>query len=270
MQSMNETIEIRIRFDGETAGLREHRLSIAAFNQPLGLLLKAFRRAVDAVADSGNIGQERSRRFGKHAEHFDLQLTSIADGCVQLGFTCVVGEANGSFPAIQAREAVDRVVNTIAREARGQSTGSPSIRRYLESLPPGVTSQKYQGLMNGQVIAQVELGSPTAIEKRRSSPPRVVTIRGRVTAVTFDTEYGQVRIRQLSGPLYRCRATSELVDQAVELRRTTVVAKLLVRHELTTLLSVYPESKPPVPLNPEERVQHIVQQWDGTLRRLAE
>src|SRR5262249_9011399 len=88
---MRNLVEFYIRFDGQTSGLSDHRLSLAAFQNALGKLLAAVRRMADSEMHRG---RETRSRFGKIAQRLDLQLSKVEDGCVQLAFQCVLEGEN--------------------------------------------------------------------------------------------------------------------------------------------------------------------------------
>lgn len=269
MQPASENVELEIRFDGTVTGLAQHRLSLAAFGPSLEHLLKAFRRAVDQVALSAE--SERAGKFGRHGQKFDLQLQSLADGCVRVAFHCVSENgADDTRAAAIAQQAVGRILENIEREAKGQQTGSRSVRRFLESLPSGLTSQSYEGRANGQVIKRVSLGPLTEIEQQKNAPPRILEIKGKVVSVSFETGKEQVRVRQFSDRVHICLASPDVVEKAVALRHQTVFVQILARYDTRRLLSIRGETEPPVNLSGEDRLNYTFQRWDGLLQRLAE
>lgn len=271
---MGPTVELEIRFDGDTPGLAEHRLSLSHFMPALGKLLIAVRRMADVVA-RGDSAQERRRGYGSVGSAIDLQLATLQDGCVRTGFTIVLPmpDENARFDASRvAQEAVTRFVASIATEASGRSAASPSIRQFLNALPSGLRVQEYEARANGSVLGTAKLGPPANVGENRPLPA-VREFRGRIVGARFDPHHGRVRIKDLStGVTYTCRAVQELVDKAVELRRETVVGRILDNpgSEFKRLLAINSEGQvPPAPI-PEARLLRIVEDWDQTLRKLAE
>src|SRR5689334_3751010 len=68
--------ELRIRWQGDTRGLADKRLSLSAFGEPLNLLLVALRRiATNLVTDAfedKNIG-----RFANAARQLDIEIFDL-------------------------------------------------------------------------------------------------------------------------------------------------------------------------------------------------
>lgn len=76
--------ELNIVWDGDGPGLSEHRLSVGALAKPLTLLLTAIRRIATNLATEASDSERGARggRFSRLAEEIDLQLSTVADGCV--------------------------------------------------------------------------------------------------------------------------------------------------------------------------------------------
>lgn len=259
------SVELHIRLDGDSPGLAQHELSLAAFSQPLRRLVIAFRRAADATQGVA----ERQGAYGHQGRTFDLHLYSLQDGCVQMGFRCVTSGAAGGGAENVAEAAVRRVLRAIRSEAGGGDGGLPSVRRFLESLPPGVGSQKYEGKRDGQVFESAEMGGPAPSRLRRALP-RLITVRARVVEIGFTPGRGRVKLRGEGEAVHHCRASDDLVDKAAELRKRSVVAKLLARIDGCEILTLRAESDPePVPSD-DQCKSYTYGRWGEVLHRLAQ
>jgi hypothetical protein len=266
---MNAKAQINIRFDGDAPGLQTHRLSLSAFGDPLQHLLKALRRAVDQECRDSERG-EGVRRFGRAGQQVDLQLASIADGCVQLQFDCMFPDNELLYSEDLAERAVTRVLTAIENEARGHASASPSVRRFLRSLPGGIAEQNYDGIVNGRHVKTVRLGRLTQLNGGAAALPRLVELSGRVMGVSFVPGKENVRIRAGDGETHTCLATTELVDKAILVRHEPVIAKTLVRHDLKRLLSIRSGAEGVEELTQDERLSRSFAQWNELLRRLSQ
>ncbi len=267
------SVELRITFDGTEPGLREHRLSLAAFAEPLRLLLLALQRTGSAIVSSALDDPSYGRRGGKLAKDaslLDLELVTIGEGSAAPSFLAVARTDPTNPPSplysdLPAR-AVERLVRDIEAEAKGVLQNA-SVRRYLASLPAGVESQRYTARRDGTVFADAELGRATLPEVPRELP-KLIQLRGSVIAVGFDPGTPFVSLRQDRRTL-RCSATKELVDLAVSLRGGDVEATLLDSSE-PRLLALRSAEGPSERRPLEATLALMDARWGQTLARLAQ
>ena len=102
----------------------------------------------------------------------------------------------------------------------------------------------------------------------RSMLPMLVDFVGNIASVCFDKP--KIVIRDANDEEHICKATQELVDLAVDLRRGLVAGKMLIRPDLKRLLILRDASQPESIPNQTERDRHLFEKWDGTFRKLAE
>jgi hypothetical protein len=97
---------LSIRWEGDTPDLVEHQLSLSAWLEPMGLLLKSVRmtasRILQDALDDPDAGR-RGGRYAKAAQQIDLRLTAIRAGSTDVCFLVTGGEADaqvGLFPQL--------------------------------------------------------------------------------------------------------------------------------------------------------------------------
>lgn len=268
-----ENVELEIGFKGESAGMNAGRLSLGSFSAPMDQLLIAFRRQADAVSRSrpnGANGLETKRgAFGPFGKNADLQLDldRPSNHDLVLKFDCVFNHQDASKPSVPV-ETVSRLLELIERESTGHGRHSHSVRRFIATLPMGISEQSYAGRVNGAVIRSFKLPSPDFQVRRKV--PLLVEIKGRIAGLGLDDHKETIRIRQQSGALHTCHCDRAMTEAAYTLRDVAVVAKILVKETEKTLLDVRPVHVPDFALESPEREKFLLQKWSGVLRRLAE
>jgi hypothetical protein len=273
---MNEPIEFRIRFDGATPGLPEHRLSIGAFHSSLTKLLRALRVTADEV------GNDRRRaRTGKVGKLFDLQLTQIEDGCVNLMCKIVAEKTDEMSVDQHAKlqiETVTRFMAGLESEWRTSAGSDTVIGRYLKSLPEGVVTQEYEGTAGGVTIGKIALSNriaafPDHDEDFRRTAPRLRQVVGMISVIKFGApgaKDGKIVLKSMEGPTYSCLAAPRLLDFAAQAYKGSVVAQVLVRHDLNRLISLRDAHSLFDRMSKDDRHKHLTDRWSQTLQRLGE
>ena len=181
------TLDLRITFHGTARGLQTHSLSLVAFAHPLERLVTALQRTATALLkdrDDQPLGPIATK-----ARELDLQVTSLEHNCVSLTMQ-FVGPSDALEPQDNedlAQRAVSKLLSDIENEANGREV-SEAARRYVRSLPDGMTTQTYRLSRDGVTIAASwsTLGDRVSsrIHRRRKaagksrSPLLVITIIG--------------------------------------------------------------------------------------------
>jgi hypothetical protein len=266
-------VELRIRWDGDAPGLGEHRLSLAAFGQPLERLLVALRRIASnriVQAEDPDRGATGGR-LHRAAERLDVEIAAIEDGCVTLRTVCVsnVGPNLPLFDTI-AEEAVDELLSSIDAEKSGKPRNG-MVRKYLKSLPSGVRSQEYTLSVNGAQRRSVTVGELQLVDAV-DEMPGFVRIKGRIVGVGFEPGRPEVRFLAAVGEEQRtivCTATEQQVERALALRHEDVTALAVTSTARPRLLWL---RRPAEVRAPDAPVHHarVFDAWDGLLRRLAQ
>ncbi len=267
------SVELSITFDGTEPGLREHRLSLAAFAEPLRCLLLALQRTGSAIVSSALDDPSYGGRGGKLARDaslLDLELVTIGEGSAAPSFLAVArtdprNPQSSLYSDLPART-LERLVHDIEAEAKGVLQNA-SVRRYLASLPAGVESQKYAARRDGVVFAEAEFGRAT-LPDLPAELPKLVRLRGSVVAVGFEPGTPFVSLKQDKRTL-RCSATKELVDLAVSLRHGDVEATILDSSE-PRLLGLRGAESPLERRSLDAALTLMDARWGQTLARLAQ
>jgi hypothetical protein len=270
---------LSIRWDGDTPDLVGHRLSLAAWLEPLSLLLKSVRRSASQILQDALDDPEAGRRGGRYAraaQQIDLQITAIHGGCTEPQFLITGGEAEtqgGLFPQIPAdlpAQALFKILNDIEQESKGQLANA-MIRDYLRALPQGVTVHSYNLQQDGVSVRRVEVRD-ARLPELPSTPAYLSKITGRVTAVSF--EPGTVTIKDVSdkGGKVTCSANDEQIATAIALRDKTIVAMYVCDGEKSakpSLTWLYEATALPEVPDKQARNARFLQDWHHTLELLA-
>jgi hypothetical protein len=271
---------LSIRWDGHTPDLVGHRLSLAAWLEPLSLLLKSVRRTASRILQDALDDPEAGRRGGRYAkaaQQIDLQIMAIHGGCTQPEFLITDGGAEtqgGLFPQIPAdlpARALDRVLHDIEQEAKGQLANA-LIRRYLRALPEGVSVHSYDLQQDGVPVKRIEVRD-ARLPELPPTPAYLSKITGRVTAVSF--EPGAVTIKDGSDKRGKitCSANEEQIAAAIALRDKSVVAMYVANGEQSakpSMIWLYEATALPEVPDKQARNARFLQDWHHTLELLAQ
>jgi hypothetical protein len=268
------TIELSVVYDGDEPGLAEHRLSLAAFAEPMRLLLSALRRTASGLLSSALDDPEYGSRGGKLAREaalLDLELGIIREGCAAPSFAVVIRpdrrrpQTRMPLDDLPAR-AAEKLVRDIGAESKGVLQNA-SARQYLRSLPRGLTRQVYLAARDGRELARVEFGEALLGELPEEAP-RLVRVTGHVVAVGFAPGDPSVTLHSEQGTQkYAAKASGS--EQAIALRGKEVVAAALIAKE-PRLLWIRSAVEPHEAASMEKTIAHLETRWGRTLAVLAQ
>lgn len=218
---------LTIRWDGTAPGLQEHALSLSAWLEPLGHLLTAVKRVASGIVtealDDPDYGI-RGGRLSKQVELLDLQIVRIGSGSAQLHLECVLPPPPGQqdmFWKELPRRSLERVVNSIDQESRGNISNSV-VRKFLSTLPEGVTTQEYLVESDGQQVVSVKIESVHVFQP--AAPlAGLRRLAGHVVGVGFEPGNSTISLK-VDGKTLTFAASGEQVDKAIGLRGGAVVA----------------------------------------------
>ena len=132
------SVELKIKWDGVTPGLPEHRLSIGSFGLPLHNLLRSIRRtASNIVRDAIDMREASVGRFATDAERIDIEVHSLVTSCGGIqGVVTMQHPPPGMqfpIPTDLTEQATDRVLEDIEKESRGvlRQQERPTIFRFV-------------------------------------------------------------------------------------------------------------------------------------------
>lgn len=262
--------KLTIRWDGDAPGLQQHALSLSAWLEPLGTLLRALRRAASNLDASRPDDPERGKRGGRHtlaAAAIDLQITAIRQGCVVLDLEATQKSAGQQpfSPDLPARALV-AVVRDIKGEAEGRDR-SVLARRFLDQLPCGVRVQEYTVEHEGVPLISEKI-SESAARALPAHLPRLERVVGSIVGVGFEPGRSTITFKTRRQRLTR-GASEQLVERALALRGRAVEAMCLVG-PTTRVLWLRPAGEENVVTPDDERSSILRNRWARTLAILGE
>lgn len=263
-------VELRIVFDGTEPGLAEHRLSLSAFAEPLRRLLAAVQRTGSSIVSQAlepDYGA-RGGKFAKEAALLDLELATIERGSATPVLVATARPSGRQMSLINDLPArtIQRIVNDIEAERQGKLQNI-TVRRYLSSLPAGVTRQSYCAVVDGTVVATSEFAAANITVPKLA--PRLCQIAGHIVAAGFEPGTPSITIKH-GGRTIRCNATAPLVEHAISLRGGEVTAAVVESADVSTLIWVRPYSHDFEPPGLDSTVEYLNERWGATLRALAQ
>lgn len=274
IQRVDMSVELKIAFDGTTPGLEEHRLSLSAFGESLKLLLAALQRTASAILASASEDPEYGSRGGKFAEAaklLDLELAAVEEGSAAPSFVCTARAPGPYLPHVNmsradlAEAAIERLVQDIEAESSGKAR-SPSVRRYLRSLPRGVNSQRYTATRDGKTLRDVRFSTATLADPPRSLP-RLIKVTGHVISVGFEPGQSFISLK-VGTKTMKCSASVAQVESAINLRMGPVTATVLDSDKPSIVWIKSAEQPADVPTL-DDTIEHLHSNWKRTLEALA-
>jgi hypothetical protein len=259
--------KLEIIWQGNVPGLAEHRLSLDAFGEALKQLVTAYRRIASnllAEADSS------TGRLHNLAYQFDLQLEQIKEGSAGIVAACVINAEPGIFGDDLVdhwtTRAADTLLTDIEAEAHGELRNAV-VRKYLRTLPEGVTGQLYTLSENGRHRRDVSIGSMSLPE----GPTEMPVLHERTYAIVgvgFDPGDSFVRLKGADETV-NCDATPEQVAKALELRFGSVRAMIVRQGRKARLIRIRKAGEELRPLTPEQEEHLLFGKWNQLLGKLA-
>jgi len=266
---------ITIVWDGDTPGLKEHRLSLAEFSPALKSMLDAMRRiASGIVTQAQEVGDPGSRggRLANLARQIDLEVTGIEEGSLSLVMACVLRLApmqNAELLDRLADQACTEFVSAIEQETTGQLRNG-SVRKFLRALPAGVTTQSYSVRRSDGVEKTVTVGQ-MALATLPAEAPNLQEVTASIVGAGFEPGRLEVRLQDSeSKRQLTCAATAGLVNTALELRAKPVRALVVESAGKLRLLRLRLHDAAPLDLAAEKQDELLWQRWDEVLRRFAQ
>jgi hypothetical protein len=262
--------QLEIKWEGNAPGLAEHRLSLGAFGAPLNLLLAAVRRIASNTLSMAT-DEKTTGRFADAARQLDIQIEKLIEGSSGISGVCTFDPQLGAQPYMFFDDLVEQASITLLNALQDESKGHPrniGVRKYLHSLPPGVSRQTYTLHDNGK-----ELHAPVVIEgmELQDVPddlPHLRELKGYIVGVGFDPGRNEVRVKDERDQLHLA-ATATQVETALELRHSEVRALAVITKQ-GRLLRLQSADAQALSITSDYLEKHIFQRWDALLRRLAQ
>ena len=265
------SVELEIKWDGAVAGLDEHRLSIGNFAMPLWHLLSAIRRkASNIVRASRSQEPSVSGALVEEAKRIDLEVQELLASSIGIhGLVRMAEPATGKqlttslldLPmkaTVQTLEDIDK--------ARSGEPADQSVKKYLDSLPSGISEHEYKLSRGGEVRRQIAFGGVSLSAETTSLPYLGETI-GRVIGVGFKPGNNWVRIKCQTGNV-QMKSDRNGVDRAIEMRDADVRVHFVEHHgNKRRLLRIDDPGKPLAKIDDDE---YVFKRWQSVLDALAE
>lgn len=261
--------EIKIRWDGEVAGVAEHRLSLAAFGEPMTNLLAALRRiATQMVSTALETDRPKSGRFANLARQIDIEITTIEGGST--GFNGLVSfrQPPDELPlfADLPERAVTELLDSIDRESHGH-TANWAVRKYLSSLPSSIHTQTYELLEGGKSKKILQIGD-VKLAEIPDEFPFLREVEGSVVGLGFEPGKPEVRVKGETASA-NFDATDEQVELALSIRKDEIRSLGVYGGKRARLLRIAKSSEPRFQVTDKAIEDHIFQRWSGVFARLA-
>lgn len=258
---------LKVVFEGSVPGLSEHRISLGAFGEPLGNLLKALRRIANTAVTEA-LGRTASDfgRLPESVRQLDIELGAIVNGSGGIeGLITVNTPPDETLPLFDVADwSANQLLDAIDQESRGNLRNA-QVRTYLKSVPAGVTHQSYILLHDDEEIKRVEFGAAD-LAAEVFGLPYLTEFVASVTGVGFEPGRNQIRFQMENKQDLTVGATAGQVDFALENRSSSVRVLILEFPEVRKLLRIQLETEDPIRLSTET---YILSRWDGLLQRLA-
>lgn len=260
-------VQLKIRFDGTTEGVSEHKLELGAFGDALKQLVASIRRIASSM-----VTEAMEQPHGRLARGAELRvfLDSISGGCVQLNMEVAappvpVGFSGNLFDDLAERTA-EKFIKALGDEGRGV-TRSAQARKFLSFIPSGVTSQKYEAWSDGKLLCEATLGAVKLADEMVDFPV-VVKAEAKIAGITFEPNL-EVRFDAGGGTKFTCSASRDMIDKAIVLHKETVAIVATLLGNKGRLLWIGEPSSFPAPMSKNERSNHVLSRWKNTLAELA-
>jgi hypothetical protein len=266
-------IELKIVWDGSVPGLREKRVSVASFGEPIKLLLAAYKRIASNMITNAASYKEAGR-LKLLAQSLDLEIVELEKSSSGLHFIATMNLPPGEMIPLFLADIEERASKELLDSVRDESRGLPrnaSVRNYLRKLPTGLTKQRYV-VSNGNGPYEVVIDSLNLVDLPSLTLPYLRPFTGVIVGVGFAPGTSEVRVR-IEEENLRLMAKAPQVEKAIELRGRDVQGLAVipgVGPRQARLLRLTSIDDPPFRLTPELENKYVFERWDGLLKRLAE
>ncbi len=259
---------LKIHFDGTAPGLAEHRLDLSTFGDALAALAAGLRRTASALV--GDAAESYASGRVRRKAELHVFLEKLTEGSVGLDFSVeapelISGDNFELFDDLPVRS-TEKFVGALEKESKGVYRDA-AARKFLRSLPDGLTIQKYEVFSGDAKVLEVSIGE-VDLPTEPVDLPSVIRTTARILGVTFEP-HAEVRL-DAGGSKFSCVASEELVDKAILLRteEVGVVAVVMGPSKGRLLWLSRLEDCPPF-LDREARTAHVLSRWEKTLEILG-
>jgi hypothetical protein len=260
------TAQLKIHFGGTAEGMAEHRLELGSFGASLAQLVSALRRIASSM-----IKEATEQSMGRLARGAELRvfLDSISGGSLGLNMEVASPPVEAGYNWNLFDDLPSRAAEQFVRAVDAESKGIPrsaQARKYLQLIPAGVTSQKYEVHADGRLLYETTLGDVKLTEEIEDFPLAIRTT-AKIVGVMFEP-VPEVRF-DASGRKFSCVASPTLIDKAIQFHSEAVLVVATITGSKGRLLWLGPPDSFPTPLIREQRETYVLSTWKETLDELA-
>jgi hypothetical protein len=262
--------EIKIRWDGDVPGVAEHRLSLAAFGEPLNQLLLALRRIATQLVSTA-VEHERPQigRFANLARQLDIEIISVEGNSTGINGLVSFAQPPDELPlfADLPNRSIAEFMDSMERESRGEPSNW-AVRKYLRAMPLAIHTQTYELYENNALKKTTRIGDIKFAEVPEDFPS-FREIEGHIIGVGFEPGRSEVRIKGETTAI-AFDASDESVEKAITIRKEEVRLLGVSDGKRSRLLRIDKVSEPRFAVSPKAIEEHIFSRWGGVFARLAE
>lgn len=264
---MASKVQLRIKWDGTTPGLDEHRLDVDEFGPAIQNMSQALKRVASAMiseADDSEYGA-RGGQFAKRARGLKVQWSSMRDGCVTSTFDLVMYGQQDAFEDLPERT-VRQFVQHVRDEAAGRLR-SAVVRKFLRELPGSLTLQSYNAVVDGQIVDSANI-EHVNLRPRPREFPGLFRGEAEIVGAFFDDRRLGLELR-FDNRNERLAADEAMVERGLALRgRVVRFVGLRSPGGSNRLLRLAPVDAPST--TPDAVERHLLARWGKVLDRLGE
>src|SRR5262249_40141165 len=147
-------------------------------------------------------------RFANAARQLDIEIIELVKGSSGIESAITVSTPlGGTLPLLDlATSAGMQLLDALEAESRGIAKNA-GVRKYLQTLPKGITQQNYQLHQNNTVLKQISFGE-AVLPEMPADVPYITQHSGNVVGVGFEPGRPEVKIKSPGGTVTLI-ATSE-------------------------------------------------------------
>lgn len=264
---------LRITWDGNVPGLEARRLSLDAFGAAIRDLPQALQRIASDVERQldGRADNKRPGALTREASKLDVQIVGIRANSPVTLEAVVVAKEPPALPLFV--DLPDRAVEAFLGHLRLEAQATAShwrARKFLTTLPAGLSAQTYEHATDGHVVSRVELGAVEPLVES-STAAHLLEVEGDLVGLGFEDGRQEVVVRAGPADLLRLSATLEQVEGALQFRRSRVtVLAVAAPNSRPRLLRLVAVGNAPTAAAPDDRTSSILSRWHELLERLAQ
>ncbi len=266
-----EELRLRIVLNGDGALVRDGRLSLSLFLEPLRLLLVAYQKTAAGIvrqtSDSDNDAE--SSYTPAAASALDLEIAAITSGSLDVSFSPRQRPALGKRARrVEDLEvaAADRLIEDLDAERRGLSRNQ-AAREFLRKLPPQVERQRYELRRGVEVLRAAEFTKVTLY--RGADPvPSARFVTGVLTSMCFEKDREFIELR-VGTALLKFKCTREQVDRAVDLRNGVIACMYVAPLDQPARVLWLRSHSEQWRASDEAINAHVLERWNDVFARLA-